>query len=112
MTAKGDCTASHHYVRPSDVNVLTNVRKYAGQSVTLPDGDKIAPSHQGELPVQGLSQEARTATVLPRLKSSTLLSLGQLCDDGCSILLTKTHLYGTKDKRVILAGTRNHTDGL
>ena len=50
--------------------------------------------------------------VLPGLKSSSFLSLGQLCDDNCNILLTKHHLHTIKNGKEILRGYRNYQDGL
>ena len=50
--------------------------------------------------------------VLPELKSASLVSLGQLCDDGCTVVLTKPKLYAMKNNKVILQGDRNHRDGL
>ena len=40
------------------------------------------------------------------------MSLGQLADDGCVILLTKNHLNMFKNFESILQGVRNKTDGL
>ena len=59
-----------------------------------------------------LSKKARIAKILPELRSSSLLSLGQLCDDDCDILLNKKKMYVIKDKELILQGTRNKLDGL
>ena len=77
----------------------------------LPDADKITPSHQGSLNLHNkLSQAAKVGTILPQLKSSSLLSLGQLCDDGCDVLLQRNKLYALKDKEIILEGFRNKID--
>jgi len=110
---KGDSAATSHYVRPEDKACLSKIKNYSGPSVTLPDADKIAPSHQGILNIHSnLSHAATVGTVLPQLKSASLLSLGQLCDDGCDVLLHKNNLYAMKDKEIILKGFRNKTDGL
>ena len=110
---KGDSAATSHYIRPEDKDCLSKIINYSGPSVTLPDADKIAPSHQGTLNIHSnLSHAATVGTVLPQLKSASLLSLGQLCDDGCDVLLHKNNLYALKDKEIILQGFRNKTDGL
>jgi hypothetical protein len=49
---------------------------------------------------------------MPELKSSSLISLGQLADDGCSILLNKTKLFAIKENEIVLKGERNIHDGL
>ena len=56
--------------------------------------------------------KAKKATVLPDLKSSSLISLGQLCDDNCKVLLDKKKLQVFKENDVILEGIRNPKDGL
>ena len=50
--------------------------------------------------------------ILPGLKSASLISIGQLCDDDCDVLLNKTKLVAIKDNKIILKGTRNYSDGL
>ena len=50
--------------------------------------------------------------IIPALKSASLISLGQLCDDNCHILLTKSHLHTIKNGKTILTGYRNPRDGL
>ena len=79
----------------------------------LPDLDKIKSSEQGEVPLAPtLTTRARTALVLPKLGSASLISLGQLCDDGCSVVLRKKYLDVVKNGKVILKGTRNRQDKL
>ena len=87
---KGDSGATSHYVRDQDKACLTNPTPYSGPSVLLPDADSIPPSQQGTLTLHhDLSRQAQIGTVLPQLQSSSLLSLGQLCDDGCDVILNK-----------------------
>ena len=50
--------------------------------------------------------------ILPKLLSSSLISLGQLCDDDCDILLNKKILLAMKNKKIILKGYRNPNDKL
>ena len=111
--AKGDSAASSHYWKEDDAKQLTNITKNASTNVQLPNGKYITSSKQGELPLSDdLSPTARTATILPELKSSSLISLGRLCDDGCNIFLNYAKLYAIKNKKIVLEGTRNHRDGL
>ena len=91
VTVKFDSAASSHYVRPDDAHILSEVKEYEGTPVTLPDDSAIAPSHQGILPLSTkFSKEAKTATVLPKLQSSTLLSMGKVCDDDNIVVFNKT----------------------
>ena len=59
-----------------------------------------------------LSTKGKTAIVLPDLTSSSLASLGQLCDDGCKVNLDKHKLSVHEDEDLIIEGARNKTDGL
>jgi hypothetical protein len=46
------------------------------------------------------------------LKSGSLISIGQLCDDDCIALFTKYNVKIYKDGKVIIVGERNDTNGL
>ena len=122
IIAKGDSAASKQYWKENDSRVLSNIRPYSGPSVTLPDVDEISPSNKGFFPLSNkLSQEAQTATMLPQLRSSSLIHLGKIYDDVCTIFLDKNKLIAVKDdnisynydpKEIILEGTCNKIDGL
>ena len=108
VIAKGDSAASHHYWRQEDVNTLSNLRKDTTAKVTLPNAEAIPSNLRGKLSLSSeLSAPAQTAIVLPQLKSSSLISLGQLCDDNCDINLNKTTLKVIKNNKVIMRGIRN-----
>ena len=109
---KADSGASQHYIRPQDLDILQNVQQIAGPSVYLPDMTKITATQCGSLPIPNLSPTACKAHVFPRLQSASLLSLGQLCDDDCTILMNKYALHVFKDLKHILSGIRNRRDGL
>jgi len=113
VTAKGDSGASHHYWRKADVKCLDNVQPNNSINVTLPNSQSISSTIQGTLPLSNeLTPKARTAVVLPNLTSSSLISLGQLCDDGCNINLDKEKMQVCKNNKLIIQGNRNKTDGL
>jgi len=112
ITVKADSGASKHYFRKSDIACLTKITPIPGPSVYLPDMTAIKITHKGTLPINNLSQHAKTVNILPELKSSSLLSLGQLCDDNCQVLLQKQDLRVFKNNKTIIKGKRNLTDGL
>lgn len=65
----------------------------------------MASTTTGQLPLSPhLSPAAQTAFVLDDLKTGTLISLSQLCDDDCIALFTKYNVKIIKDKRVIITG--------
>ena len=59
-----------------------------------------------------LSDKAQTATVLDQLRSASLISIGQLCDDNCVALFSKNNLQVYKNGSIILEGKRNWSDRL
>ena len=67
----------------------------------------------GNLPLHpSLSNQATKGHVLSNLKSSSLIAMGPLCDDGCTIVLTNKKLTAIKNNKIILQGQRNQRDGL
>ena len=65
---KLDCAASDNYTKMTDAHVMKNIKPYHGAPVTLPDNDKISPSHKGVLPLHHeLSISSQTGTILPQL---------------------------------------------
>ena len=114
IIAKGDSGASSHYLTIDDAKkCLGNVKPYNGPPVTLPDSGEISPTHEGQLPLsEKLSNQAKRATALPALKSSSLVSLGQLCDDDCTVILDKNKLLALKNSEIVLRGSRNYLNGL
>ena len=78
----------------------------------LPNDDVIQATSTGQLQLHpDLSSHAQKAHLLPNLGTS-LLSLGQLADNGCVILLDKSQLDVFKNFKLLLKGTRNLRDGL
>ena len=73
----------------------------------------ITNSHVGILPLhQSLTNRAKQVQVLPKLTNSSLLSIGQLCDDNCAALFRKHDLHVFKYNKLVLKGVRNYCDGL
>ena len=112
VIAKGDSAATHNYWREKDKHCLTNITKAKPCQIILPNAAQVHPSQSGQLPLsKHLSAKAKDATIVPQLKSSSLISLGKLCDDGCNVLLNKKDLKVFKNTKLILKGHRNLTDG-
>ena len=80
--------------------------------MALPDGSIIRAHETGELPIKKLSTKATTVQVFKNLTSSSLLSVGQLCDDGCKVNFNDRQMLVSKDKHIIMTGQRNNQDGL
>ena len=92
---------------------MEDIQEYLGPSVVLPNNELISSTQKGQIPLSSLlSKKAQTASILPKLESSSLVSLGQICDDGCTILLDKKQLTAFKQEEIVLQGIRNPHDKL
>ena len=58
------------------------------------------------------TSHAQKAHIFPGIKRSSLISIGQLCDDGCTAVLNNKEIGIYKNNTIILRGKRNFTDGL
>ena len=55
----------------------------------LPDGSTMELTHIATLQIPSLSRVARYIHILSKIQTAPLISLGVLCDDGCTITLDK-----------------------
>jgi hypothetical protein len=76
--------------------------------VILPDGSGITSSHTAllQLPII-LPPGARSAHIFPGLKSGSLISVGQLCDHGCTALFTAKQVHIHYQDHIIMTGHRS-----
>ena len=118
-----DSAASDNYIRPNDAHVLGNLHPHNGIPVTLPDAETISTSHQGDLPLNpAFSAPAKQSTVLPKLKSASLLSVGKLCDDKKMVIFDENEVKAIEstpklvnlinEQKILLRGQRNRVDNL
>ena len=114
VVAKADSGASCHYFRPQDAPILRQVQHIqTSPTVQLPDDTTITGNKKGLLPLSSsLSNCAKTAHIFPHLKSASLVSLGQLCDNDCVVILNKNEIIVKKKNKTVLKGHHNFTDGL
>ena len=91
LVCKADSGASRTYFKQSEKTILLNRQKLLhGPQVNLPDGKTLQALETGTMPLHHLlSLAAKEAKVLPGLNNSSLISIGQLCDDGCIRFLTR-----------------------
>jgi hypothetical protein len=74
--------------------------------VILPNGQRIASTHEAKLPFPDLPEKAVHAHVFPDLNSHALLSIETFCDAGCTATFSATRVNIEKQGKVILTGTR------
>ena len=80
-----------------------------GPTVLSASGTAMSVTLKGQLPLsKKLSATAQSAFVLEdlNLKTGTLISLAQLCDDDCIAIFNKYDLKILKNNEVIIEGTR------
>jgi len=104
-----------HYFKPEDATaVLHNVIIAPdGPSVYLPNDTILCAEHKGQLALSThLLTKAQTAHVLEEIAESSLISLGQLCNNNCITALDKNAINIFKNDKCIITGTHNKRDGL
>jgi hypothetical protein len=75
--------------------------------VHLPNGDTITSTHTATLNIPSLPQAARLSRILPGLAQHSLLSVGQICDSGCSVTFTASNVTVTNGDLTFLTGERD-----
>ena len=93
--------------------MIGNIVNAPGPMVIILDAGILQANKHGSLPLPSiLSIESTINTIVPVLKSSSLFSLGQVCDDVCNVALNKQKIYAIRDKELVIEGERNHRYGL
>ena len=84
-----------------------------GPSAYLPDKSIIQADRKGEIHLhKDLTTTGQTAYSFPNLKNESLISVGQLCDDGCEVIFNKNMVQIKKNNTTILTGSRSAKDKL
>ena len=108
VTAKLDSGASKHYVRLKDIKCLKDLITVTSLQVGLTNKKFSEINQQGVMTLNTtLTPSAQTGHILNDLKSSTLLSARQLCNDDCTVILKKNKAIVQKNNKTILQGPRN-----
>ena len=90
IIVKADSGAMSTYWWEADKHCLSNINLITHQQVTLPNNIKVSSTEGRIINLsEKLSFIAQKVTIIPDLKISSLIALGQLADDNCTILLNK-----------------------
>jgi hypothetical protein len=81
-------------------------------AVRLPNGDTITSTHTATLNMPSLPHTARQAHILPGLAQHSLLSVGQMCDSGCSVTFTAAEVTVKNGESTILTGLQDQYSGM
>jgi hypothetical protein len=76
-------------------------------NVNMPNGTTIQSSHTCNLLLTDLPPKARQAHILPGLVHNSLISVGQLCDNGCSVTFTQDQVTVSKNGKCVMYGARD-----
>jgi hypothetical protein len=76
-------------------------------NVSMPNGTTIQSSHTCNLLLTDLTPQARQAHILPGLVHNSLISVGQLCDNGCSVTFTQEQVTVSKNGKCVMYGSRH-----
>ena len=87
IKCKVDSGATNTYIRSIDKSLLNNIQaENKHRTIILPNNKRVMINEVGTLnTTANLSSTAKQASVVPDLKSASLLSVGNLCDDGCKV---------------------------
>ena len=87
-----------------------------GVRVSIPNVQSMQASHTADLDVDHfpitLPPTAKLASVFPQLRHKALISLGQFCDAGYDVRLTRTAVYLCHENVETRIGTQNSTTRL
>ena len=107
--ANSGCTG--HYLDSLTTILHTREPSENPINVKLLNSSTMAFTHQTQIPLKQLSSQAKHAEIFPNLHSS-LISIGQLCDDKCIVTFDKHKVVVSKNKDTIIEGYRDPTNGL
>ena len=84
-----DTAATKHYIIPQDLNICDKVEDTLGPKLAVADGHIILPTKKAILPLSNkLTEKYRVVLSFDNLKSGSLISIGQLCDENCIAILS------------------------
>jgi hypothetical protein len=78
----------------------------------MPNGTTIQSSRTCNLLLTDLPPQARQARILPGLVHNSLISVGQLCDSGCSVTFTQDQVTVSKNGKNVMYGSRDPKSSL
>jgi hypothetical protein len=92
---------------------LNKVKSRNPLTVHLPNGATMESSHTADLDIPELNAAASKAHVFPGMAYSSLLSVGQLCDEGYIVTFRQDTVTICNSKSSeLLSGPRDETTGL
>jgi hypothetical protein len=81
-------------------------------NVNMPSGTTVQSPHACNLLLTGMPHQARQDHIVPGPVHNSLVSVGQLCDNGCSVTFTQDQVTVTRDKKCVMYGSRDPKSSL
>ena len=78
----------------------------------LPYGSIMELTHIATLQLPVLSKLSIQIYIYLKIQTASLISLGVLCDDGCTITLDKQSMYTLNNREEIIKGTSKNKTGM
>ena len=93
-------TSNSHHIHPNEQAPTIKV--------ALPNGEKLESSQECMLDIHALPEESHKEHIIPGLMNSSLISIGQLCDEDCITTFNKRTVTIAKDNQIIMTGMQDH----
>ena len=102
-----DSKATHHYLESEVLPHCTNLRAAQGPKATVANGVTISPISQASIPITtSFSQSAQHTYIFDDLKTGSLISVGQLCNDDYVVIFSRYDVGVFKNDEIIIVGKR------
>ena len=102
-----DTGTTGHFLE-SSTSYTNKLVSHPDISVLLPNHGVMKSTHTAQLSLPFLPPEACKAHIFPCLASGSLISIGQLCDYGCTATFTTTTVVVSLGENQVCSGTRSH----
>ena len=102
--AKSDSRSLRHYFKNDGKGVLRGIKPATNQVVNSPNNKVMTFSFKAQIQsYSALSKTELDANVLKDLHSASLISLGQVCDDGCTSIIDKKLIHVVKGNHLVFS---------
>ena len=100
-----DTMATKYYITEDQLPICNEVENTIGPYVKVANGRVMTPTKKAILPLlKEFTRDAKVVYSFNNLKSGTLISIDQLCDDNCTAIFTKYDVKVMKNNKVLIKG--------
>ena len=106
ITLKADTGATNHFISTNDLGYLQvkpPTEFYPSINALVPTGHTMTSKGHVHLPISHIPPSASLAHVMPKLASGSLMSVGKICDAGCTAIFDSTSVKIYQNKHVNIA---------